>query len=166
MRMKSVALGGILALALSGCALMKAMQADMVLMDQSVAEFHQALDAGNPAAIVARAQISGNGGADLAALLTAARNKLGRIKSSSRNGFNDQSDNGAHRMSAAYHTIFERGEGTESFTFTVNSGVATLIGYRLDSTPPITNADLVPGPSAAPAARPLTPGPAPAPGSH
>lgn len=71
--------------------------------------------------------------AELISFLTGVRGKLGAVKSTSKKGWQANSMNGQTNIVLTYATKFENGEGTETFTYRVKSGKATLLGWFIES---------------------------------
>lgn len=60
--------------------------------------------------------------------------KLGKVKSSTTNGLQVKSVNFKTTVIMTRKTVFERGEGAETFTFEMDGGKAVLCGYKIQST--------------------------------
>ena len=71
-------------------------------------------------------------------LFGAFQRKLGNVVSTSNTGWNVQSFNLSTTVSMTQDTMFEHGQGTESFTFTMDGANALLVGYNIQSTDLIT----------------------------
>jgi hypothetical protein len=65
--------------------------------------------------------------------LGAIQRKLGKVVSTSNAGWNLKSFNLDTTVYMTQNTTFEHGEGTESFTFTMNGTNAVLLGYNIQS---------------------------------
>lgn len=63
----------------------------------------------------------------------AVRRKLGKVTSTSNTGWKVQSFNLKTSVRMTQKTIFEKGEGVESFTFAMNGTSAVLVGYNIQS---------------------------------
>jgi hypothetical protein len=129
-RIAMPALAGVLLL--GGCS----MKEDMAAGDKAVAAFHQALDAGRFQQIWAQsaADMKATTAQDrLVALLDTAHRNLGRFKSGSQIGFNDNVSTGGHMLTVNYQAQYERGPATEQFVFRIDGGRALLAGYRVNS---------------------------------
>lgn len=115
------------ALALAGCN----MGQDMAVTDAAIADFHAKFGAGDSAAIVAA------GGPELKSggveLLDTLHAKLGAFKSSQRQGFNDNYNNGTHTFTATYASVYANGPATEDFVYRFEGGKPVLIGYNVKS---------------------------------
>ncbi|KEO87466.1 hypothetical protein EH30_07505 [Erythrobacter sp. JL475] len=66
----------------------------------------------------------------LVALVT---DKMGKVSSSERAGFNINTNNGVTSTVVTMKTMFEKGEGTETFTFQGNGDDTRLVGWNVDS---------------------------------
>ncbi len=128
--MKRYALSMVAALALAGCS----MGQDLSTGGAAVDAFHNQLDAGQFDAITAAAgpEIQAVPGG-FAPVLGQIHARLGKVKSSTRTGFNDSVDNGDHRLELTYDTKFERGDGKEEFVFRMINGKSVLAGYHVKS---------------------------------
>jgi hypothetical protein len=71
-------------------------------------------------------------------LMGAVQRKLGKVTSTSNTGWNVQSFNFKTTVSMTQKSVFESGQGTESFTFTVDGTNAVLTGYNIQSMDLIT----------------------------
>ena len=118
------------ALAVTGCS----MGQDLSVTDAAVADFHAKLNKGEFKAITDAAgpEIK-NGGTDFAGLVEALHTKLGTFKSGTRQGFNDNINNGDHLFTATYASVYSSGPATENFVYRLNSGKPVLIGYHVES---------------------------------
>ena len=68
----------------------------------------------------------------------AVQRKLGKVTSTSNTGWRVQSFNLKTMVFMSQKTIFENGEGAESFTFTLDGTNALLVGYNIQSMDLIT----------------------------
>ena len=66
-------------------------------------------------------------------LFSAIEKKLGKVKSSSTKSWNLRTFNFVTTVVLVAETEFEHGKGTETFTFRVASGKASLVGYNINS---------------------------------
>ncbi|HEX7849705.1 MAG TPA: hypothetical protein VF485_08240 [Sphingomonas sp.] len=116
--------------ALAGCS----MGQDMSATDSAVADFHAKLNNSQFAAIAAAAgpEIK-NGGTDFPAVIGRIHAKLGTFRSTSRQGFNDNINNGDHTFTTSYASVYSSGPATENFVFRLNGGKPMLIGYHVES---------------------------------
>jgi len=116
--------------ALAGCS----MGQDMSATDSAVADFHAKLNNGQFAAITAAAgpEIK-NGSGDFTQLVEGLHKKLGTFRSTSRQGFNDNINNGDHTFTASYASVYSSGPATENFVYRLNGGKPVLIGYHVES---------------------------------
>lgn len=67
---------------------------------------------------------------ELVALVT---DKMGKVSASERTGFNINTDNGVTSTVVTMKTTFEKGEGTETFTFQGSGDDTRLVGWNVDS---------------------------------
>jgi len=120
----------IAAAALAGCS----MGQDMTVTDSAVADFHAKLNAGQFKVITDAAgpEIK-NGSGDFTNLLEKLHTKLGTFRSTARQGFNDNINNGDHTFTATYASVYSSGPATENFLYRLNSGKPVLIGYHVES---------------------------------
>ena len=70
--------------------------------------------------------------------LGAVHRKLGKVTSSSDAGWRVQTFNMKRTVLMSQKTVFESGQGTESFTFALDGTNAVLVGYNVQSTDLIT----------------------------
>jgi hypothetical protein len=68
----------------------------------------------------------------------AVQRKLGKITSTSNAGWTVNSYNLTTTVLMTQKTVFENGEGTESFTFEMDGKKAVLLGYNIQSMDLIT----------------------------
>jgi len=117
-------------LAVTGCS----MGQDMSVTDAAVADFHAKLNGGQFKAITdASGPEIKNDAAGFTGLVEAIHRKLGTFKSATRQGFNDNINNGDHLFTAAYASVYSSGPATENFVYRLNSGKPVLIGYHVQS---------------------------------
>ena len=118
------------AAALTGCS----MGQDMSVTDAAVADFHAKLNNGQFAAIAAAAGPEmKNGGVDFPVFVEKIHAKLGTFRSTARQGFNDNINNGDHTFTASYASVYSSGPASENFVYRLNSGKPVLIGYHVES---------------------------------
>jgi hypothetical protein len=118
------------AMVLAGCS----MGQDMSITDSAVADFHAKLNNGQFAAIAAAAGSElKNGSTDFPAFIEAIHTKLGTFRSTARQGFNDNINNGDHTFTASYASVYSTGPASENFVYRLNSGKPVLIGYHVES---------------------------------
>ena len=87
--------------------------------------------------------------------MKAVRDRLGPVKSSSRTGISVNSYNLRTSVTLTYHTLYEHGDGVETFVYFVKDDTAaTLVKWHINS-----NSLILGGPSAAPAVPPVTSAP-------
>jgi len=72
-------------------------------------------------------------------LLAAIHDKLGDAKNAQSTGWNVNYRPTGTVITLTYKTEFEKGSGTETFTYAMSSGTALLLGYRINSTDLLTN---------------------------
>ncbi|MDP4781017.1 MAG: DUF3887 domain-containing protein [Akkermansiaceae bacterium] len=120
------------AVILTGCNPIK----DSALAEKEVPKFHALFDAedfetifdtGHPDFQAAQSK------EDLIHFLTVVRGKVGAVKSTSKNGWQANSLNGKTNIVLTYKTVFENGDGTETFTYRVEGGKASLLGWHIDA---------------------------------
>lgn len=118
------------ALAVTGCS----MGQDMATTDAAVADFHAKMNNGQFAAIAAAAgpEIK-NGGTEFGDFVGKIHAKLGAFKSTTRQGFNDNVNNGDHTFTASYASVYATGPAAENFVFRLNGAKPVLIGYHVES---------------------------------
>ena len=63
----------------------------------------------------------------------AVERKLGKVVSSANAGWNVKTFNFNTTIAMAQNTVFEHGQGTESFTFAMSGTNAVLVGYNIQS---------------------------------
>ncbi|MBV9929753.1 MAG: DUF4019 domain-containing protein [Alphaproteobacteria bacterium] len=117
---------------LAGCS----MKADMDAGSKAIAAFHRDVDAGQYQKVWAESatDMKGSTPADrLAALLDAVHRKLGRFRSGSQVGFNDNVSGAGHTLSVTYEARYEKGAATEQFVFRMDGNRALLAGYHINS---------------------------------
>jgi len=68
----------------------------------------------------------------------AVRRKLGKVTTTSNIGWNVRSFNLKTTVLMAQKTVFENGQGSESFTFAISGTNAVLVGYNIQSMDLIT----------------------------
>ena len=66
-------------------------------------------------------------------LFSAIERKMGKVKSSTTTNWNVSTFNFVTTVVLAAETQFEKGTGTETFTFRVSGDKATLVGYNINS---------------------------------
>lgn len=67
------------------------------------------------------------------ALMNAIARKLGPVKSTRQVSWNARTFNFKTTAVLVYQTTFERGSGTETFTFRISDKKAELVGYNISS---------------------------------
>ena len=68
----------------------------------------------------------------------AVQRKLGKVTTTSNAGWNIKSFNLKTTVFMTQQTVFEHGQGTESFTFSIDGTNAVLVGYNIQSMDLIT----------------------------
>jgi hypothetical protein len=132
MHMHRIAMAALAAGLLSGCS----MKEDMAAGDKGIAAFHQALDAGQFQQVWAQSapdMKAATAQDRLTALLDAVHRKLGRFRSGSQTGFNDNVSGAGHMLTVAYQAQYEKGAASEQFVFRIDGGRALLAGYHINS---------------------------------
>jgi hypothetical protein len=71
--------------------------------------------------------------------LTAIHDKLGSVKNAQSTGWNVNYRTTGIVIAISYKTEFEKGSGTETFSYAISGGTAVLLGYHINSTDPLTN---------------------------
>ena len=134
-RLIAVILVGMLAIA---CNFSK----DMEAAESEVSRFHRDLASGKYEVIYDEASDDlkkATSREDFVKLLKAVQTKLGPTRESNRTGFNMNLNTSGHFVTLAYDTKFEKGKGTEQFTYRVTGGKTLLAGYHILSNDLITN---------------------------
>jgi len=106
------------------------------IAEPQVAVFHERLDAARYEEIYTTANEAFRNSASkekAIQLFSAIERKLGKVKSSSTKKWNTNSFNFVTRVVLVVDTQFEKGNGTETFTFVVSDEKATLMGYNINS---------------------------------
>jgi hypothetical protein len=119
-------------LSLSGCDSPK----NIALSEKAAGEFHTNYDAGNFPIIYANAHTalrSHHSESEMTSLLTFVKEGLGPVKSTSRSGAQAFSGTSGVQVILNYDTQFERGTGTEKFTYTISNGRANLVSWHVNS---------------------------------
>ncbi|MCJ1959539.1 DUF4019 domain-containing protein [Novosphingobium mangrovi (ex Hu et al. 2023)] len=105
--------------------------------DAVIARFHGDLDAANYTRIWTRADPELRSASDKAAfekLLGAVHTKLGAVKETKQVGWNTNASTSGTYLTATYQTTFEKGTGTERFTYRKgDEDAVTLVNYAIDS---------------------------------
>ena len=61
------------------------------------------------------------------------RRRLGKVTGGKETGWTAHSEGSRAWVDLTYQTAFERGQGTENFTFVIIDGKVSLYAYRIDS---------------------------------
>jgi hypothetical protein len=67
------------------------------------------------------------------ALMKAMQSKLGKVSATENQGWNVRTFNLKTQVFMKQQTTFEKGQGTESFTFAIDGTNAVLVGYNIQS---------------------------------
>lgn len=120
------------ALVLAGCNPVK----DTKAAEAAVTTFHSRWDAGDLEVIYDTSgpefKAAGNK-ADALDFLKGVREKLGKVKTTRQTGWQANTFNMKTRIVLTHETVYENGKGTETFTYGVDGGNATLVGWHLRS---------------------------------
>jgi hypothetical protein len=106
------------------------------IAEPQVAAFHEKLNAGQFDVIYSTSDEAFRKAAPkekVLELFSAVQRKLGKAMSSSTKTWNVKTFNFETKVVLVVQTEFERGKGTESFTFRVSDGKASLVGYNINS---------------------------------
>jgi hypothetical protein len=104
--------------------------------EQSVADFHRLYDDGKFAEIYASGHArfkSVTTEKQFLEFMGAVQRKLGKITQTSNAGFNVGTFNFTTTVVLKQDTTFEKGKGTEAFTFQMQGDKAVLVGYNINS---------------------------------
>ena len=71
--------------------------------------------------------------AEIISFVRSVREKLGKVKSSNRTGWQANSMNMKTNVVLTFSTEFENGKGEETFTYRIADGKATLLGWYVNS---------------------------------
>jgi hypothetical protein len=102
----------------------------------SIALFHTQLDAGNYEAIwntADDAMRQAGPKAEFVKFLDAVHTKLGRVKAMKQAGWRVNETTGGEFVMLQENTMFEKGTGTEVFTYAQHGDRLTLVGYQINS---------------------------------
>jgi hypothetical protein len=138
MRTITIAVSMYLVLCAGGC---RDLVKDKAAAENSIARFHQQCSDGKLDDIWQEAHVkfrSASAKEEYDAFLGAVLRKLGKVKSTSNAGWKVNSYNLTTTVLMTQQTVFEKGEGTESFTFEMEGGKAVLVGYNIQSMDLIT----------------------------
>ena len=67
------------------------------------------------------------------ALMTAVHRKLGRYKSGTTVGWNDNLTTNGHFVTVTQSSLYERGKADEQFVFGIAGGATALAGYHVNA---------------------------------
>jgi PBP1b-binding outer membrane lipoprotein LpoB len=110
--------------------------------EKAAAEFHALFDAQNFEKIYDDAHPdlkSAQSKADLVSFIKTVRERLGPVKAKERTGWQANSYNLKTNAVLTYSTQFEHGQGTETFTYRIADGKASLLGWHINSNALIIN---------------------------
>ena len=108
----------------------------------AVAEYHGLFDAQDFEKIYDTAHPdlkAGQPKEDLISFIKTVRGKLGTVKSADGTGWKASSYNFKTNVILTYLTQFEHGQGTETYTYRIADGKASLLGWHINSNALITN---------------------------
>jgi len=106
------------------------------IAESQVVNFHRQLDSAHFDEIYANADDAFRNAAPkekVLGLFSAIEKKLGKVKSSSTKTWNVKTFNFVTTVILVADTEFEHGKGTETFTFQISGGKASLVGYNINS---------------------------------
>jgi hypothetical protein len=109
--------------------------------EKAIARFHEQYNEGKLDDIWKEADPRFRAGAPREAyeqFMSALQRKLGKVTSTANAAWNVKSYNFNTTIAMTQTTVFEKGEGTESFTFAMDGTNAVLVGYKIDSMDLIT----------------------------
>ena len=104
--------------------------------DRDVARFHAALDAGNYDGIWGMTGPTFRAAtkrAEFQKVLEAVHRKLGKVRNSKQTGWNANAGTSGRTLVVTMATTFERGSGTETFTYAKDADQLMLAGYNIQS---------------------------------
>jgi hypothetical protein len=109
---------------------------DTKAAEDSVAAFHDAFNNGRFDSIYTAADAHYRSIGTMAQsteFLAGVRAKMGRFQSGKTVGWNDKVNPGNHEVILTRKATFERGDGQETFAFSIANGKAVLDGYTIKS---------------------------------
>lgn len=104
--------------------------------EDTVAKFHEVYNSGDARALYGltseefRAATTPE---QMEALVATVSDKMGAVESTEREGFNINTNNGQTVTTITMKTRFEKGEGTETYTFMGTGDEMRLVGWHVDS---------------------------------
>ena len=104
--------------------------------DKAAADFHGLYDAEDYDKIFDTAHSDFKGlkpKAEVISFVRSVRDKLGKVKSSNRTGWQANSVNMKTNVVLTFSTEFMNGEGVETFTYRIEDGKAILLGWYVNS---------------------------------
>lgn len=136
--MRLAPLTALLPLALGACSLGQ----NVKLADGSIAQFHQALNAGQFQPIYRHSapDLKAVTSEDkMVALLGAVHRKLGAFKSGTSQGWNENLTPAGHFVTISYAATYEKGQASEQFVYRIGNNQAKLVSYNINSDALILN---------------------------
>ena len=104
--------------------------------EQSIDRFHEIYNEGNPRALyglTAEEFRQVTSPEQMEGLVSLVTEKMGKVESTERSGFNVNTNNGLTVTTITMTTQFEKGEGTETFTYYGTGEDQRLVGWNVDS---------------------------------
>lgn len=104
--------------------------------EDSIAKFHETYNAGDARALYGltgeefRAATTPQ---QMEGLVATVSDRMGTVESTERSGFNINTNNGQTVSTITMTTQFEKGEGTETYTFLGSGDEMRLVGWHVDS---------------------------------
>ncbi len=108
----------------------------------AITDFHERFNSGQLGVIYEKADANFRNITsedDFNKLMEAVSSKLGKVKSTDNQNWDVRTFNFTTSIVLIQNTEFEKGSGTETFTFVINDGKATLFGYYISSDELIEN---------------------------
>lgn len=122
----------LLALFLAACNPMAQLDAG----EEAITKFHETYNTGDAQALYAQTSDefrSVTTPDQMQALVDLVSDRMGAVKSSEREGFNLNTNNGLTETTVTMKTQFEKGEGLETFLFHGTGDDQRLVGWHVDS---------------------------------
>lgn len=104
--------------------------------EETISQFHETYNAGDAQALYALTSEEFRGATtpeQMQGLVSLVTDRMGAVKSTERDGFNLNTNNGLTETTVTMKTQFEKGEGTETFTFYGTGDDLRLVGWHVDS---------------------------------
>ncbi len=117
-------------------------QKDLTAAEAAVAQFHQALDAGQFESLYdsASPEFKQSGTeAEIVKFLQAVHRKLGNSRSTTREFWQVNWQTSGEVISLRYATEYEQGKAREEFVFRMSGGAPALVSYNVNSKALIVN---------------------------